>query len=107
MIEVAKATILVLSVLMLAGGAMGFIRKKSKVSLIAGGASAILLLASFFISLNNARTGLAIADGIALTLMIVFAVRLAKTRVLMPGAAIFVICLIGLVLMTTGLVSLP
>ena len=67
------------------GGIWGYIKSKSKPSLISGCLSGILLLVAAVIQIRGADLGLLIARIVVLLLIVVFAVRLIKTRKLMPS----------------------
>ena len=67
------------------GGIWGYIKSKSKPSLISGGISGILLLVAAVIQIRGADLGLLIARIVVLLLIVVFAVRLIKTGKLMPS----------------------
>lgn len=81
-------------ILLLVGGFMGFVKAKSKVSLITSSISAALLAlcALGIFSLN-------VALGIIALLLIVFIMRLAKTKKFMPSGMMIVMSAIALVLL--------
>jgi uncharacterized membrane protein (UPF0136 family) len=101
--EIAKYSVLILSVLMAVGGIMGFKKAKSKPSLIAGVGSAIGLAACFAFSLSNPSYGLVGAAIITAILEFVFGVRLAKTKKFMPAGMLVVV---NGIVMTIVIVSL-
>ena len=67
------------------GGIWGYIKSKSKPSLISGVTSGVLLLLAAAIQVKGADVGFLIAKIIILLLIIVFAIRLIKTGKLMPS----------------------
>ena len=70
--------------LSIGGGIIGYIKSKSKVSLISGGISGLLLLI-LAAMMNAGNQGAAIASAIIITLLIVvFIVRWFKTKKFMP-----------------------
>jgi uncharacterized membrane protein (UPF0136 family) len=85
-------------ILLLLGGLMGFLKAGSKVSLITSAVSAALLVVTMIHGLfqPNFRQGL--ADAIMAALLIVFAIRLAKTRKFMPSGLMLILTLIALAL---------
>lgn len=83
-------SILLLALLVLVGGAIGYKKAKSKVSLITGILSAILLVASFWASLQD--NFLPAVCAIA-CLCVVFLTRLIKTRKFMPAGMLLTVCL--------------
>ena len=95
-VEIAKYYILLMSVVVLAGGILGFVKAKSKASLISGGISAVFLAIAFVVSLNNKLTESLIAAFLIYTLLdCVFVMRLVKTKKMMPAVPILVMCVIG------------
>jgi len=82
-------------VLLLVGGTFGFLKGKSRVSLITSAVAAALLVLT--------RTGLfsqpvMMANAIMAVLLIVFAIRLAKTKKFMPGGLMLVLTILALAL---------
>ena len=103
---VAKSAVLVLAILVLAGGIMGFAKAKSKASLIAGIVSAILLAASFAVTYIEPRLGLIQSFGVIIVLEAFFCVRYVKTKKSMPALPMMVLCSIALALVVFGLLKL-
>lgn len=93
MLEIAKTSVLVLAVMVLVGGIMGFVKAKSKASIISGVISSILLGGSYAIALSNLTTGLSCALGICLLLSLVFVMRFIKTRKMMPAGMMLLLCI--------------
>lgn len=88
-----------MSVIVLLGGLMGFMKAKSKASLISGVISAILLGAAFAAGLNGKPSEGIIASFVIYSLLdVVFAMRLKKTKKFMPAGLILIFCCIGQVL---------
>ena len=91
--------LLAYGLLMLVGGVMGW-RAGSRASLIAGGASSVLLLIAAWLASGPAIvTGLWLGIVVALALAIVFGVRLAKTGKPMPAGPLLALSVIVLVLL--------
>lgn len=90
MIEISKVALIVLAALSFIGGIIGFVKSKSKASIVAGTISAILLGISYYISLGDPFTGLLIGTNITLMLSIMFVVRYFKTRKFMPSGLMIV-----------------
>ncbi len=81
-------------VLLVVGGLMGFLKGKSKVSLIVSSiAAAILALCNLHIIFYPYM-----ADIVLAALLVVFAIRLAKTHKFMPSGMLLVVTLATLVL---------
>ncbi len=95
MLETAKLSIVILSVLTAVGGIMGFVKGKSKASLIAGVGSAIALVGCFIFVGQNARQGLLAAFVVCIVLEFIFYARMKKTKKAMPGGPLLASCLIA------------
>ncbi|HNB21275.1 MAG TPA: TMEM14 family protein [Candidatus Melainabacteria bacterium] len=89
--EIAQYAIPVYAVLMLLGGIMGFVKGKSKASLIAGGGSALALFGCFAYSFSDLKMAVGGAFALALLLEAVFAMRLAKTKKFMPSGVLLIL----------------
>jgi uncharacterized membrane protein (UPF0136 family) len=72
-------------VLLLVGGMIGFLKAGSKVSLITSAVSAALLVLTAIRGLFEPRVASGIADIIMALLIVVFAIRLSKTKKFMPS----------------------
>ena len=79
------------------GGIVGYTKVKSKVSLISGSISGILLIAAGFLQLQAPTLGLIIAQIITFLLVVVFSIRFSKTRKLMPAGLMLLFGIITLV----------
>ena len=81
-------------VLLLVGGLMGFIKGKSKVSLIMSAVfAALLVLCALGIIFKPY-----VADILLAALLVVFAMRLAKTKKFMPAGMMLVVTIAALAL---------
>ncbi|MGD1922172.1 MAG: TMEM14 family protein [Pleurocapsa sp.] len=84
--------------LSLVGGIFGYTKSKSKVSLISGGVSGLILLAlAGFIYAGNQWLGF-VAAGIIALLVVVFAIRWSKTKKFMPAVPMIFFGVVSLVL---------
>lgn len=97
--NLGPATLLIYAVLMLVGGFMGYARAGSKVSLIAGVASGILLLVSWIVTRSHLVAGLWMGAGITLLLCVSFAMRLAKTGKFMPSGGLLLVSVVALLVL--------
>ncbi len=95
----AKISLLVYGILMMLGGIFGFVKAKSKASLISGVVSGVLLIVSYFVSSSNANNGLLMGLGITSLLAITFAIRLSKTKKFMPSGMLLILTIIEEVLL--------
>jgi len=92
LLDIARNSIFALSILVLMGGIMGFVKAKSKASLIAGVVSSILLAGSFALCLTNMKQGLIAGFVVSVLLDSIFAMRLAKTKKFMPSGLMLIFC---------------
>lgn len=86
------------------GGIIGYKSAGSKVSLISGTISGLLLLVAAYLELQGYTSGLILAVVITSILVIVFAVRLAKTRKFMPAGLMVILGIVTLAVMLSPLV---
>ena len=100
MILVGQITLAVLAILVLAGGIAGNLKAQSKLSLVYGVISCILLSIAYALSLSVAKIGIMFGDVIALLLTILFLWRYGKTRKFMPGGLMFVLCMVAVVILS-------
>lgn len=100
----AQYAIPVYAVFMLLGGIMGFVKGKSKASLIAGAGSAAALAGAFALSFSDVKIALWIAFGIATALEIVFVMRLKKTKKFMPSGMLMALSGLFQILFVVGAV---
>ncbi|NEN93614.1 MAG: hypothetical protein F6K48_33985 [Okeania sp. SIO3H1] len=72
-------------ILAIVGGIIGYTKVGSKISLISGSVSGLLLIISGIIQLMGMNWGLIFSTVIATILVITFIIRLVKTRKMMPA----------------------
>jgi len=77
-------------VLLLAGGLVGFFKAKSKVSLIMSAGFAALLILTTLRGVFQPGFALGLANVILVLLLLVFTVRLGKTKKFMPSGLMLV-----------------
>lgn len=85
-------------VLLVAGGLMGFIKARSKASLITSVSFAAILSICATRGILDARMGNILANIILATLLVFFAWRLSKSKKFMPAGMMVVLTLAALVL---------
>ena len=79
------------------GGVWGYIKSKSKPSLIFGCLSSVLLLVASGMQIQGNVAGLTISKIVVLLLVAVFIIRLAKTGKFMPSGIMLIAGIITLV----------
>lgn len=77
-------------VLLLVGGLIGFFKGKSKVSLITSAVFAAILIMTTLRNVFQPGVALTVANVTLVVLLLVFAMRLGKTRKFMPSGLILV-----------------
>jgi len=100
----------VYGVLLIAGGMMGYVKSKSRVSLFAGAIAGGLCVGATWLSMDQPAEGFTIGSLVALLLTGVFINRFAKTRKFMPAGMILVMSVIvgvALMLIQQNLVNAP
>jgi len=85
-------------VLLLVGGLVGFLKAKSKVSLITSAVFAALLVLTTLRSVFQPAFARDLANVVMVILLVVFAIRLAKTRKLMPSGLMLLVTIAALAL---------
>ncbi len=101
-----SSTLLILvlyGLFLILGGFLGF-RKGSKISLIMGLGSGILVLLGVWLSTFNPRAGLIFLTCLNVLLSLSFISRLVKTRAFMPSGMLLLITLAVLVLCLRNLI---
>ncbi len=96
--SLGPVVLLVFGIVMILGGVMGY-RAGSKVSLISGSLSGLVLLGAWFVSRDQMAVGLWIGVGVSALLSAVFGMRLAKTGRLMPAGGLLVVSVVALALL--------
>jgi len=104
MFEIAKMFVLGLAVLCLLGGIMGFVKAKSKASIIAGSISAVLLAACFGVAMVHVKTGLIGAIVVAGLLEFHFTKSYMKSKKPMPAIPMLGSCFVTQVVIIAALV---
>ena len=90
---------LIYGVLAIVGGVIGYLKARSKPSLISGIVSGLLLIIGALRAAQGIASGLWVVKIVTLVLLIVFIVRLIKTKKFMPAGLMViggVVTLIGI-----------
>ena len=85
-------------VLLIVGGLIGFLRAKSRISLIMSAIFAALLILTTFPNVMQRSTANNVVNGIMVFLLVVFAIRLAKTKKFIPSGLMLLVTIAALVL---------
>ena len=85
-------------VLLLVGGLIGFFKAGSKISLLTSAISAAVLIVTTLPAVFQAGFRRAAAEIIMAALLVVFAIRLSKTKKFMPSGLMLVLTITALVL---------
>ena len=105
MTAIALKGILIYAIVVAIGGGIGFLKSKSKVSLMSGLVSAALLVIAYIVSQTSQVGGLAIALGSAISLCAVFLMRLKKTGKFMPAGLMGIVSAIAGIIFALGLIE--
>jgi uncharacterized membrane protein (UPF0136 family) len=89
--------------LLLLGGLIGFLKAKSKVSLISSTVFAAVLIATTLPGILEPHMGMMVANVTLIVLLLVFAMRLGKTKKFMPSGLILVATVAALALLNLKL----
>jgi uncharacterized membrane protein (UPF0136 family) len=92
-----QATVLwIYIVLLLVGGIIGFVKARSKVSLVTSAISAAILIVTAIPGLFTPRLASGLADVVMAALLVVFAIRLGKTKKFMPSGMMLILTIAAL-----------
>ncbi len=92
-------------ILAIIGGAIGYNKAGSQVSLISGSISGLLLLFAAVVQLQKQTWGLTLAAIITAVLVVVFGFRLAKTRKFMPAGLMTILGIVALAMIVNQLMA--
>ena len=94
----ASTVLWIYIILLLAGGLIGFLKAKSKVSLIMAAVFAALLVLTTLRGIFQPAFARDLANVLMALLIVVFAVRLAKTKNFMPSGLMLAATIVALAL---------
>jgi uncharacterized membrane protein (UPF0136 family) len=94
----ANTVLWVYIVLLLVGGLIGFFKANSKMSLISSSVFAALLVLTAAPTVFQPAFARGLANVILAALLVVFAIRLAKTKKFMPSGLMLVLTILALAL---------
>jgi uncharacterized membrane protein (UPF0136 family) len=93
-----NAVLWIYIVLLLVGGTIGFLKAGSKVSLITSAVAAVALILTAIPGLLGPAMARGMADAIMATLIVVFVIRLLKTKKFMPSGMMLLVTTFALAL---------
>ncbi len=96
--DYASTILWVYIVLLLVGGLFGFFKGKSKISLTTSVVFAVLLILTTLRGIFDPDFANTLANVVLLVLLVVFTLRLAKTKKFMPGGLMLVLTILVLAL---------
>jgi len=99
-----QVVLLAFAVILLIGGVFGY-RAGSKVSLIMGAGSGLLLLVAWFVTRTHMSLGLWIGVGVSLLLVVSFGMRVLKTGRFMPAGALLTVSVVSLGLLLYSVIG--
>ena len=103
MLDLTRNYYFVFGALTIAGGVMGFVKAKSKASLIAGGISGALLLVAGVVIGTQIYVGLGLGLVVSIALAGRFVPSFLETKKVMPAGLMSVLSVIGIVLTALAL----
>jgi uncharacterized membrane protein (UPF0136 family) len=98
MLAAYSAYFAVFALVVLAGGIIGFVKAKSRASLIAGVVSAALLGASVSLAATHGRAGFILGGVVSVALLLRFLPAYLKTKKAMPSGLVASFAALGMVL---------
>ena len=105
MLEAIRFYLFLFGVLTVAGGIMGFVKAKSRASLIAGTIAGLLLLAAGYEVGARGAVGLVLGLVVSLALAARFGATFKKTRKLMPHGLMALLGTVGVLVTALGLIG--
>ncbi|MDB4934672.1 MAG: hypothetical protein JWP87_1644 [Labilithrix sp.] len=105
MLEAVRLYLFVFGVLTIAGGILGFVKAKSRASLIAGTVSGVLLLVAGYEVSARGTVGLVIGLVVSLALAARFGAGFQRTRKVMPAGLMALLGFVGVIVTVLGLLE--
>lgn len=90
-------------ILAIVGGIIGYLQAQSRMSLISGSISGLLLLAAAGLQLQGYTWGLPFAAGVTAILVVFFTRRLVKTKKFMPAGLMIALGTVTLIILLNSL----
>jgi uncharacterized membrane protein (UPF0136 family) len=103
MLEIARIWLYVFGAITIAGGVMGFVKAKSKASLIAGGIAGALLIGAALLFQSGGRNGVILGLVVSLALAGRFVGVYRKSKKVMPAGVMALLSVISVALLGAAL----
>lgn len=103
--DISRYTMLTLGALVLMGGIMGFVKGKSKASLLSGLICAALYVVAYLLSMPHFRSSLALGDLVSIALIAIGIMRLRKTKKFMPAGLMLIFGGLGAIMFSLALLQ--
>lgn len=103
--KAVEISLLIYAILVTMGGIIGFLKAKSKVSLLSGIVSGAILLTAYSVSNRNFKDGCLFGLITTGVLLAVFSIRLAKTKKFMPSGLMLILSAIESCLLVYGFIK--
>jgi uncharacterized membrane protein (UPF0136 family) len=103
LLQTTRVYLFVFGVLTVAGGTFGYLKAKSRPSLIAGSIAGVLLVLAGWLITSNARAGLVLGLVVSLALAARFGRAFAKTKKPMPAGLMALLGIVGVILTALAL----
>jgi len=100
-----KIVLAVYGVLMLGGGFMGYAKAGSKMSLIMGIVSSIVIFAGLYLSKSKTRLGYGLITSMSFLLVITFLMRFVETGSFMPSGMLIILSIIAAIVSSKQLLG--
>lgn len=103
MLGTARIALMVYGLILIAGGAIGYVRAGSLVSLVAGVVFGLAAMAAGALAFRSPSAGLVMGFALSLTVGALFAWRFISTRALMPAGITLVLSVLMVISLTFAL----
>ena len=103
MTDVVRIYLFVFGALTIAGGVVGYVKAKSRASIVAGSLFGVLLIVAGYLTGSGGRLGLALGLGLSAMLAARFSKAFRSSGKVMPAGLMAALGLVGIVVCLLGL----
>lgn len=100
--KLSKVTSTIYSAFLILGGIMGYVKAQSKMSLLTGLVSGLIVLLALKVSEKNPKAGYLFIASISLVIAIFFSLRFAASHAFMPSGLMLILSTITYVFVARG-----